>query len=177
MGILKVGFWKGSISPYGKLPVKLWYKVTPIEKISVLSLMALPLNLSGAKYEGVPAFEAMEKISETIGVPVSKVYGVVTFYSQFTTEPKGKHVIAVCLGTACYVNGSQTILDLLCEMTGCEVNSTSPDGLFSIDATRCVGACGLAPVVSVDGIVFGCTKQLEDLKMLVLDYLKEEAPC
>ena len=106
-----------------------------------------------------------------------KVYGVVTFYSQFTTEPKGKHVIAVCLGTACYVNGSQTILDLLCEMTGCEVNSTSPDGLFSIDATRCVGACGLAPVVSVDGIVFGCTKQLEDLKMLVLDYLKEEAPC
>lgn len=118
-----------------------------------------------------------KKISETIGVPVSKVYGVVTFYSQFTTEPKGKHVIAVCLGTACYVNGSQTILDLLCEMTGCEVNSTSPDGLFSIDATRCVGACGLAPVVSVDGIVFGCTKQLEDLKMLVLDYLKEEAPC
>ena len=126
---------------------------------------------------GYIPFEAMEKISETIGVPVSKVYGVVTFYSQFTTEPKGKHVIAVCLGTACYVNGSQTILDLLCEMTGCEVNSTSPDGLFSIDATRCVGACGLAPVVSVDGIVFGCTKQLEDLKMLVLDYLKEEAPC
>ena len=113
---------------------------------------------------GYIPFEAMEKISETIGVPVSKVYGVVTFYSQFTTEPKGKHVIAVCLGTACYVNGSQTILDLLCEMTGCEVNSTSPDGLF-------------APVVSVDGIVFGCTKQLEDLKMLVLDYLKEEAPC
>ena len=104
---------------------------------------------------GYIPFEAMEKISET----------------------KGKHVIAVCLGTACYVNGSQTILDLLCEMTGCEVNSTSPDGLFSIDATRCVGACGLAPVVSVDGIVFGCTKQLEDLKMLVLDYLKEEAPC
>ena len=122
-------------------------------------------------------FEAMEKIATAIDVPVSKVYGVVTFYSQFTTEPKGKHVISVCLGTACYVNGSQTILDLLCEMTGCEVNSTSPNGLFSIDATRCVGACGLAPVVSVDGIVFGCTKQLEDLKMLVLDYLKEEAPC
>lgn len=126
---------------------------------------------------GYIPFEAMEKIATAIDVPVSKVYGVVTFYSQFTTEPKGKHVISVCLGTACYVNGSQTILDLLCEMTGCEVNSTSPNGLFSIDATRCVGACGLAPVVSVDGIVFGCTKQLEDLKMLVLDYLKEEAPC
>ena len=118
----------------------------------------------------------MEKISETIGVPVSKVYGVVTFYSQFTTEPKGKHVIAVCLGTACYVNGSQTILDLLCEMTGCEVNSTSPDGLFSIDATRCVGACGLAPVVSVDGIVFGCTKQLEDLKNACLRLFERRSP-
>ncbi|MFR2768932.1 MAG: NAD(P)H-dependent oxidoreductase subunit E [Thomasclavelia sp.] len=90
---------------------------------------------------------------------------------------EGKHVISVCLGTACYVNGSQTILDLLCEMTGCEVNSTSPDGLFSIDATRCVGACGLAPVVSVDGTVFGCSKQLEDLKMLVLNYLKEDSVC
>ena len=122
---------------------------------------------------GYIPFEAMEKIAEAINEPISKVYGVVTFYSQFTTEPKGKHVISVCLGTACYVNGSQTILDLLCQMTECEVNATSSDGLFSIDATRCVGACGLAPVVSVDGTVFGCTKQLEDLKMLVLDYKKE----
>ncbi len=126
---------------------------------------------------GYIPFEAMEKIASTLKVPISKVYGVVTFYSQFTTEPKGKHVISVCLGTACYVNGAQTILDLLCEMTDCQVNSTSENGLFSIDATRCVGACGLAPVVSVDGTVFGCTKQLEDLKMLILDYLKEETLC
>ncbi len=119
----------------------------------------------------------MEKIASTLKVPISKVYGVVTFYSQFTTDPKGKHVISVCLGTACYVNGAQTILDLLCEMTDCQVNSTSENGLFSIDATRCVGACGLAPVVSVDGTVFGCTKQLEDLKVLILDYLKEETLC
>ena len=124
---------------------------------------------------GYIPFEAMEKISSAIDIPVSKIYGVVTFYSQFTTEPKGKHVISVCLGTACYVNGSQTILDLLCEMTNCKVNSTSADGLFSIDATRCVGACGLAPVVSVDGTVFGCSKQLEELKMLVLNYLKEDS--
>lgn len=124
---------------------------------------------------GYIPFEAMEKMSETLNEPVSKIYGVVTFYSQFTTEPKGKHVISVCLGTACYVNGSQTILDLLVEMTGAPVNGTSEDGVFSIDATRCVGACGLAPVVSVDDTVFGCTKQLEDLKMLVLNYKKEEA--
>lgn len=124
---------------------------------------------------GYIPFEAMQKMSEELNVPVSKIYGVVTFYSQFTTVPKGKHVISVCLGTACYVNGSQTILDLLVEMTGAPVNGTSPNGLFSIDATRCVGACGLAPVVSVDGTVFGCKKQLDELKLLVLEYLKEEA--
>lgn len=128
------------------------------------------------KEMGYIPFEAMTSIAEAVNEPVSKVYGVVTFYSQFTTEPKGKHVIGVCLGTACYVNGAQTILDLLVEMTGAPVNGTSEDGVFSIDATRCVGACGLAPVVSVDGTVFGCTKQLEDLKMVVLDYKKEEAP-
>ncbi|MEG0685507.1 MAG: NAD(P)H-dependent oxidoreductase subunit E, partial [Coprobacillus sp.] len=98
---------------------------------------------------GYIPFEAMEKMSDALNVPIAKIYGVVTFYAQFTTEPKGKHVIGVCLGTACYVNGSQTILDLLVEMTGAPVNGTSEDGLFSIDATRCVGACGLAPVVSV----------------------------
>ena len=125
-----------------------------------------------AKLGYIP-FEAMEMMSETLNVPISDIYGVVTFYSQFTTEPKGKHVIAVCLGPACYVNGSQTILDLLVEMTGAPVNGTSEDGLFSIDATRCVGACGLAPVVSVDGTVYGCSTQLEELKMLILDYKKE----
>lgn len=122
---------------------------------------------------GYVPFEAIQKIADALSIPVAQVYGVVTFYSQFTTVPKGKHVIGVCLGTACYVNGSQKILDLLCEMTNCEVNSTSEDGMFSIDATRCVGACGLAPVVSVDDKVFGCKKQLEDLKMLILDFKKE----
>lgn len=123
---------------------------------------------------GYIPFEAMEKIAEATNESVAKVYGVVTFYSQFTTEPKGKHVIGVCLGTACYVNGSQSILDLLVQMTGAPVNGTSEDGLFSIDATRCVGACGLAPVVSVDGQVFGCKKQLDELKFLVLEYIKED---
>lgn len=122
---------------------------------------------------GYIPFEAMHKIAEATNEPVSKVYGVVTFYSQFTTAPKGKHIINVCLGTACYVNGSQTILDLLVEMTGAPVNGTSPDGLFSIDATRCVGACGLAPVASVDGVVFSAMKQLDELKVLVLEYMKE----
>lgn len=119
---------------------------------------------------GYIPFEAMEMMSDELDVPMSQIYGVVTFYAQFTTEPKGKHVIGVCLGTACYVNGAQTILEVLAEMTGAPVNGTSEDGLFSIDATRCVGACGLAPVVSLDGVVYGCTKQLQDLKDQVLAY-------
>ncbi len=122
---------------------------------------------------GYIPFEAMQMIAEASNVPISRVYGVVTFYAQFTTEPKGKHVIAVCLGTACYVNGSQGILDQLVELTGAPVNGTSEDGLFSIDATRCVGACGLAPVVNVDGRVFSCKKQLDEVKALVADFKKE----
>ena len=97
----------------------------------------------------------MEKIANAIHVPVSKVYGVVTFYSQFTTEPKGKCVINICLGTACYVKGAQEIINKVCELTHAPVNGTSDDGLFSLDATRCLGACGLAPVVIIDGKVLG----------------------
>ena len=105
----------------------------------------------------------MEKIAEAAGVSVAEVFGVVTFYTQFTTEPKGKHVINVCLGTACYVKGSQAILDQVCELTHTAVNKTSEDGLFSVDATRCLGACGLAPIIIVDGQVHG---NLTDPKVL-----------
>ena len=104
---------------------------------------------------GYIPFEAMEKIAEGSNVSVAEVYGVVTFYTQFTTQPKGRHVINVCLGTACYVKGAQEILDKICEKLNCKVNETSADGEFSIDATRCLGACGLAPVVVVDGTVHG----------------------
>jgi len=106
---------------------------------------------------GYIPFEAMEKIAEGTGTSVADVYGVVTFYTQFTTEPKGKHVINVCLGTACYVKGSKALLDHVCELTGTEVNKTSEDGLFSIDATRCLGACGLAPICTIDGKVIGAS--------------------
>ncbi|MBQ1447853.1 MAG: NAD(P)H-dependent oxidoreductase subunit E [Erysipelotrichaceae bacterium] len=100
---------------------------------------------------GYIPFEAMEKIADAVGTSVAEVYGVVTFYTQFTTEPKGKHVINVCLGTACYVKGSQNIIDKIQEITKAPVNGTSEDGIFSLDATRCLGACGLAPVVNIDG--------------------------
>lgn len=104
---------------------------------------------------GYIPFEAMEKIAVGANVSVAEVYGVVTFYTQFTTEPKGKCVINVCMGTACYVKGSQAIIDKIIEMTGAPVNGTSKDGVFSLDATRCLGACGLAPVVIIDDKVYG----------------------
>lgn len=114
---------------------------------------------------GYIPFAAMEKISVASGEPIAKIYGVVTFYSQFCTEPKGKHLINVCMGTACYVKGAQGMLEKLMEMSGSKVNGTSEDGLFSLDATRCVGACGLAPVVVIDGQVFGnanCSMAVEE---------------
>ncbi len=107
---------------------------------------------------GYIPFEAMEKIGAATGSSVAEVFGVVNFYAGFTTEPKGKHVINVCLGTACYVKGSQELIDRAIEMTGAKINKTSENGIFSLDATRCLGACGLAPVCVVDGKVIGqCT--------------------
>ncbi len=98
------------------------------------------------------------------------IYGVVTFYSRFTLKPKGKYHIAVCLGTACYVKGSQKIMDRLEERLGIKTGETTGDGKFSIEATRCVGACGLAPVFTVNGEVYGkATVQKLDQ---VLDELK-----
>ena len=119
---------------------------------------------------GYIPFEAIEKISEASGESVAEVFGVVNFYAQFTTEPKGKHIINVCLGTACYVKGSQALIEEASEITGAPINGTSEDGLFSIDATRCVGACGLAPVCIIDGRVIGAsTKEIlrEEVKAII----------
>ncbi len=110
---------------------------------------------------GYIPFEAIECISKATGVSEAEVYGVVNFYAGFTTIPKGKHVINVCLGTACYVKGSQSLIDKVIELTGASINSTSSNGMFSLDATRCLGACGLAPVCVIDGKVLGnCTVEL-----------------
>lgn len=114
------------------------------------------LMLHDVQHElGYIPFTAMEKIAVASGVSAAEVYGVVTFYTQFTTEPKGKHVINVCMGTACYVKGAQALIDRVTELTGAKVNGTSADGLFSLDATRCLGACGLAPVAIIDDKVYG----------------------
>ena len=112
------------------------------------------LHEAQAIYGYLP-LEVQKIISEGLNVPLAEIYGVVTFYTQFTTSPKGKYQVAVCLGTACYVKGSAGILDKIKEKLGIDVGECTPDGKFSIDATRCIGACGLAPVMTVNDDVYG----------------------
>lgn len=104
---------------------------------------------------GYLPLEVQLKISEGLNIPLAEVYGVVSFYTQFTTNPKGKYRVSVCMGTACYVKGSQEILDKFKEKLGIDVGECTEDGLFSLDACRCIGACGLAPVVTVNDDVYG----------------------
>ncbi len=99
---------------------------------------------------GCIPLEVQKRISEKLNIPLAEIYGVVTFYAQFTLEPKGDYLISVCLGTACYVKGAQQIIDKIKGEIGIEVGETTPDGKFSLEATRCVGACGLAPVLMVN---------------------------
>ena len=104
---------------------------------------------------GYLPYEVQCKIAEGLDVPVEKVYGVATFYAQFALSPKGKYNISVCLGTACYVKGAQQVLDKICEVLGVDAGECSEDGKFSIEACRCIGACGLAPVMTVNEDVYG----------------------
>ena len=99
--------------------------------------------------------EVQEVIARQLNIPVSKVYGVVTFYSFFTMTPKGEHPISVCMGTACYVRGAEKVLDEFKRILKINVGETTPDGKFSLTSLRCVGACGLAPVVLIGEKVYG----------------------
>ena len=112
------------------------------------------LNDVQEHYGYIPTAAQM-RISEYLGIPFAEVYGVVTFYSRFTLKPKGKHHIAVCLGTACFVKGSEQVLERAKQRLGIDVGETTKDGKFSLEATRCIGACGLAPVFTVNDEVYG----------------------
>lgn len=105
-------------------------------------------------YDYLP-IEVQKMIAEGMGVPLQKVYGVSTFYAQFALSPKGKYNVSVCLGTACYVKGSQEILDEITKILGIGEGECTPDLKFSIEACRCIGACGLAPVFTVNDDVYG----------------------
>lgn len=108
--------------------------------------------------------EVQELIALELGISAARVYGVVSFYSFFTMKPKGKYPISVCMGTACYVRGGEKVLDEFRRQLGIEVGGTTPDGLFSLDSLRCVGACGLAPVVMIGPRVYGRLK-VTDVKV------------
>lgn len=143
-----------------------------------------------AKYENVPGrlmpvlqeaqgiygylpYEIQQRISQALNISISEVYGVATFYSQFNLTPKGKHRISVCLGTACYVKGSDKILKRIEERLGIKNGECTEDRMFSIDSCRCVGACGLAPVIMIDDEVYG-KLDVDKVDAILDKYMQEE---
>ena len=134
----------------------------------------MPVLQGAQEIFGCVPEDVQEIIAEGLGVTLSDVYGVATFYSQFSLEPKGKYVISVCLGTACYVKGSQSVLDKLSEILEIPVGSTTKDGLFTLQATRCLGACGLAPVMTINDEVYG-RMTADQVPDIIAKYKNEEA--
>ena len=115
----------------------------------------MPVMQLAQEIYGYLPIEVQKMIAEGLNLPLAEVYGVATFYAQFTLNPKGQYCVAVCLGTACYVRGSGTILERIQTKLGIESGGITPDGKFSLDATRCIGACGLAPVMTINEDVYG----------------------
>ena len=115
----------------------------------------IPIMQKAQALYGYLPIEVQAAIAEGLGIPLEEVYGVATFYSQFTLSPKGKHKISVCMGTACYVKGAGLILEKISEILGIRSGETTPDGKFSLDGVRCIGACGLAPVMLIGEDVYG----------------------
>jgi NADP-reducing hydrogenase subunit HndA len=104
---------------------------------------------------GYLPIEVQKIISEQMDIPLEEIYGVVSFYAQFSLNPRGKYKISCCLGTACYVRGAGVILEKITEKIGIESGECTPDGKFSLDACRCIGACGLAPIITINDDVYG----------------------
>lgn len=132
----------------------------------------MPVLHAAQDIYGYLPVEVQSLIAEELCIPLAEVYGVATFYSQFSLNPKGKHKISVCLGTACYVKGADKLLSALEHELHITCGQCTPDRKFSIDSCRCVGACGLAPVIIIDGEVYG--RLTEDEVRKVLDkYIKD----
>lgn len=115
----------------------------------------MPVLQEAQELYGYLPIEVQKIIAEGLNLPLEEVYGVVTFYAQFTLNPKGKYCVAVCMGTACYVKGAGAIIERIQQKLGIEPGGITEDGKFSLDATRCIGACGLAPVITVNEEVYG----------------------
>lgn len=113
--------------------------------------------------------EVQEFIGEKMEIPISEIYGVITFYSFFTTVPKGEHPISICMGTACYVNGAEKILAEITRELGIKVGETTSDGKFSVDVLRCIGACGMAPIIQIGNKTYGRVDP-NDVKQILKEY-------
>ena len=124
------------------------------------------------EYGYIP-LEVQEIVSQQTGISVAEIYGVVTFYSFFSLTPKGKYVIGCCLGTACYVKGAQQVIDKFSEILGVKPGETTADGMFTLDALRCIGACGIAPAVSINGTVYPKMK-VSDVGRIIDEYKQRE---
>lgn len=126
-----------------------------IEKNKNVQGALMPVLQAAQDIYGYLPYEVQQIIAEKMDVPMEEVYGVVTFYSQFSLNPKGQYKISVCLGTACYVKGSGDIFEKLCQTLQIKNGECTPDGKFSLEACRCIGACGLAPVLTINDDVYG----------------------
>ena len=131
----------------------------------------MPIMQHAQEIYGYLPIEVQKIIAEQTGIPMSKIYGVATFYSPFNLNPKGKYQISVCLGTACYVKGAGNIMDRVQQYLGIEDGGCTPDGKFSLDSCRCIGACGLAPVMMINDKVFG-RLGADDVDRILEDYEK-----
>lgn len=133
----------------------------------------MPIMQKAQDLFGSLSFDVQRFIAEEMGIPMTDIYGVATFYSQFALEPKGKHVIGVCMGTACYVKKAEGVLNALADDLQTAPGNTTPDGLFTLEATRCLGCCGLAPVMMIDDQVYGRLKP-EDIPDILNIYRNKQ---
>ncbi len=140
------------------------FKGTAEQEAELMSVIAeykdqdgalIPVLHQAQEIYGYLPIEVQTMIADGLSVPLAEVYGVVTFYTQFSLNPKGEYKVGVCLGTACYVKGSGDILEKFKELLKIDVDGCTPDGKFSLEATRCIGACGLAPVFTINDDVYG----------------------
>ena len=141
-----------------------------IEKYKGVDGAMMPVMQEAQAIYGYLPIEVQKIIADGMGTSLEQVYGIASFYSQFMLNPKGKIAVGVCLGTACYVKGSGDVLTRLEQLMGIKAGETSADGKFSLEATRCIGACGLAPVITINDDVYGRLKK-EDVDDILKKYI------
>ena len=145
-------------------------KIEPVlEQYGTVKGSLITILQKAQEIYGYLPVEVLRIVARELDVPLEEVYGVASFYSQFSLNPKGDVAIAVCLGTACYVKGSGEILERITQKLGLQPGATSPDGKYSLEATRCIGACGLAPVMTINNEVYGRLKK-EDVDGILEKY-------